>query len=168
MGYREHQEASAGRPVSCAVITVSDTRTVETDTSGAYIQQALQKHGHRVVHYEIIPDEPEIIRDRLERLTGQEEPQAILFTGGTGISKRDTTYDVVAAFLEKTLPGFGEIFRYLSYLEIGSGAIMSRATAGVARNTVIFSIPGSRNAVELAMNKLILNELSHLVWEVAR
>ena len=100
--------------------------------------------------------------------TGKEEPQALIFTGGTGIGKRDTTFDIVSVFLEKTLPGFGEIFRYLSYEEIGSGSIMSRATAGVARNTIVFSIPGSRNAVGLAMEKLILKELPHLVWEVAR
>jgi molybdenum cofactor biosynthesis protein B len=168
MGYETHQEASGGRPVSCAVITVSDSRTVETDTSGTFITEALRQAGHSVCAYEIIRDEPTDIRSRLEALSADDECHAIVFNGGTGISKRDTTFDIVSAFLDKTLPGFGEIFRYLSYEEIGSGAIMSRATAGVAQGTIVFSIPGSTNAVRLATQKLILPELSHLVWEVAR
>ena len=168
MGYTEHKEASAGRVVACAVITVSDTRTEATDKSGAYLRETLEANGHKVVHYEILKDEPDQIRDCLDRLLGHDEPHAVIFTGGTGIAKRDTTFDIVSATLEKELPGFGEIFRYLSYEEIGAGAIMSRATAGVAKNTIVFSIPGSRNAVGLAMEKLILHELAHLVWEVAR
>jgi molybdenum cofactor biosynthesis protein B len=168
MGYTEHKEASEGRVVACAVITVSDTRTEATDTSGAYLRETLEAHGHKVVHYEILKDEPDQIRDCLDRVLGHDEPHAVIFTGGTGIAKRDTTFDIVSASLDKTLPGFGEIFRYLSYEEIGAGAIMSRATAGVAKNTIVFSIPGSRNAVRLATEKLILKELSHLVWEVAR
>jgi len=168
MGYTEHKEASEGRVVACAVITVSDTRTEATDTSGAYLRETLEANGHKVVHYEILKDEPDQIRDCLDRVLGHDEPHAVIFTGGTGIAKRDTTFDIVSASLDKTLPGFGEIFRYLSYEEIGAGAIMSRATAGVAKNTIVFSIPGSRNAVGLATEKLILKELSHLVWEVAR
>lgn len=168
MSYEQHQEEAAGRPVACAVVTVSDTRTPETDVSGAFIMDALKEAGHSVAGYAVIKDEPDQIQAALERWTGKEEPQAVIFTGGTGIGKRDTTFDIVSVFLEKTLPGFGEIFRYLSYEEIGSGAIMSRATAGVARNTIVFSIPGSRNAVGLAMEALILKELPHLVWEVAR
>ena len=171
MGYQSHKEASEKTPVSAVVITVSDTRTVETDTSGAHIKQALIENGHKVFDYRIVKDEPDQILDCLQRYTGKsgtEEPHAIIFSGGTGVAKRDTTIDIVQSFLEKELPGFGEIFRYLSYEEIGAGAIMSRATAGVARNTIIFSIPGSRNAVGLAMDKLILKEISHLVWEVAR
>jgi molybdenum cofactor biosynthesis protein B len=168
MAYRAHQEASAGLPVACAVVTVSDTRTPDTDVSGGFIRDALERSGHRVFWYGIVQDEPADIGALLGRLAGDEQCHAIIFNGGTGISKRDTTFDVVARFLDKTLPGFGELFRYLSYGQVGSGAIMSRATAGVAGNTVVFSIPGSPNAVELAMEKLILPELSHLVWEVAR
>lgn len=168
MGYQQHKELSAHQPVSAAVITVSDTRTEETDISGKHILAQLREHGHTVHHYAIVKDEPAQIRGILESLTGIEECHAVIFNGGTGIAKRDTTFDVVSGFLEKTLPGFGEIFRFLSYQSIGSGAIMSRATAGVARKTIVFSIPGSPNAVELAMEKLILPEISHLVWEVAR
>ena len=168
MGYTEHKEASEGRIVACAVVTVSDTRTEATDKSGAYLRETLAANGHKVVHYEILKDEPDQIQDCLDRILGHDEPHAVIFTGGTGIAKRDTTFDIVSATLEKELPGFGEIFRYLSYEEIGAGAIMSRATAGVAKNTIVFSIPGSRNAVGLATEKLILKELSHLVWEVAR
>lgn len=168
MGYQAHKEASENLPVRCAVVTVSDTRTRETDVSGKYIREALEAHGHTVYDYQIVKDEPEEIRAVLERYFTALECDAVIFNGGTGIAKRDTTFDVVSAALEKTLPGFGEIFRFLSYQVIGSGAIMSRATAGVARGTVVFSIPGSPNAVELAMTKLILPEISHLVWEVAR
>ena len=168
MSYAQHQKEAENQPVACAVITASDTRTVETDAGGAYIQEALRGAGHAVAGYQIIKDEPAQVQEALDRWTGKDEPQAVIFTGGTGIGKRDTTVDIVSRFLEKTLPGFGEIFRYLSYEEIGSGAIMSRAVAGVARNTIVFSIPGSVNAVQLAMNKLILKEISHLVWEVAR
>ncbi len=168
MGYTEHKEASEGRIVACAVVTVSDTRTEATDKSGAYLRETLEANGHKVVHYEILKDEPDQIRDCLDRLLGHDEPHAVICTGGTGIAKRDTTFDIVSAALDKTLPGFGEIFRYLSYEEIGAGAIMSRATAGVAKDTIVFSIPGSRNAVGMAMEKLILPELAHLVWEIAR
>ena len=168
MGYQSHKEAAGDRPVSCAVVTVSDTRTMETDKSGALIVEALGNAGHRVYRHVIVKDEPDQIRQQLVELSEADACHAVVFNGGTGISKRDTTFDIVSAFLEKTLPGFGEIFRYLSYEEIGSGAIMSRATAGVAHGTIVFSIPGSTNAVGLAVNKLILPELSHLVWEVAR
>jgi molybdenum cofactor biosynthesis protein B len=168
MGYQAHKKASGNQPVRCAVVTVSDTRTPETDVSGKFIRDALEANGHTVHDYCIVKDEPDQIRATLDRYYAAEDCHAVIFNGGTGIAKRDTTFDVVSAALEKTLPGFGEIFRFLSYESIGSGAIMSRATAGVARGTVVFSIPGSPNAVELAMTKLILAEISHLVWEVAR
>ena len=168
MGYQAHKKASEGRPVRCAVVTVSDTRTPETDVSGKSIRDSLEANGHTVYDYRIVKDEPDQIRAILDRYYDTEDCHAVIFNGGTGIAKRDTTFDVVSAALEKTLPGFGEIFRFLSYESIGSGAIMSRATAGVVRGTVVFSIPGSPNAVELAMTKLILAEISHLVWEVAR
>jgi molybdenum cofactor biosynthesis protein B len=152
--------------VNCAVITVSDTRTLETDRSGQKIQQLLQNAGHQISTYTIIKDEPVAIQELLEYLEHQFALEAIIFSGGTGIAPRDTTYDVVSNWLTKTIPGFGEIFRYLSYQEIGSRAIASRAVAGVRNQKLVFSLPGSTNAVELAMEKLILPELNHLIKQV--
>lgn len=150
-----------GRPVRCAVITVSDSRTVASDRSGQIIQALLAEAGQQVYDYRIVPDEPDQIISLCRTLTGQVD--CIILTGGTGIAPRDTTYDAVAALLEKTLPGFGEIFRQLSFAEIGSRAMASRAVAGVFGSTLIFSLPGSSKAVTLAMEALILPELPHLV-----
>lgn len=153
----------------CAVITVSDTRTPETDTSGQIIQQKLQENGHQIVSYHLIQDEPLAIRDQLLQLVQLDRHpslDAIIINGGTGIAPRDTTYDAIATLLEKTLPGFGELFRVLSYPEIGSRAMASRAIAGIYHHTLIFSLPGSSNAVKLAMDKLILPELIHLVSQL--
>ena len=166
MAYETHQSLSRNTPVRCAVITVSDTRTLETDTSGAAMQNFLTDAGHDIASYRIVPDEPEMICDLLDELAGNIE--AILLNGGTGISKRDNTFEAISSRLEKTLPGFGELFRMLSYEEIGAGAMLSRATAGLYRGTLVFSTPGSTNAVNLAMSKLIVPELQHLVWEVVR
>ncbi len=152
--------------VNCAVITVSDTRTIETDKSGQRIQQLLVESGHRVGAYTILKDEPEDIRAHLTKLTQQADLDALICNGGTGIAPRDTTYDAIEGLLEKTLPGFGELFRWLSYQEIGSRAIASRATAGVYRSKLVFSLPGSTNAVSLAMEKLILPELRHLIRQI--
>lgn len=152
--------------VKCAVITVSDTRTIETDKSGRLIQQLLSNAAHQIVTYSIVKDEPEDIRNWLIELDKNPEIEAIIFNGGTGIAPRDTTYDVVSSWLTKTIPGFGEIFRYLSYQEIGSRAIASRAVAGVTNQKLIFSLPGSSNAVKLALTQLILPELNHLVRQV--
>ncbi|NJK54727.1 MAG: MogA/MoaB family molybdenum cofactor biosynthesis protein [Pleurocapsa sp. SU_5_0] len=152
--------------VNCAVITVSDTRTSESDRSGQIIQQLLQNAGHQISIYTIVKDEPVAIQELLEYLEHQFELEAIIFTGGTGIAPRDTTYDVVSNWLTKIIPGFGEIFRYLSYQKIGSRAIASRAVAGVKNQKVVFSLPGSANAVELAVSKLILPELNHLIKQV--
>jgi molybdopterin adenylyltransferase len=151
-------------PVSvvCAVITVSDTRSPAQDSSGQTIQSQLTAAGHQVAMYEIVPDEPLIIQAKLQQLSEQREVQAVIFNGGTGIAPRDTTYDAIQVLLDKELPGFGEIFRFLSYQEIGSRAIASRATAGIYRNLIVFSLPGSTNAVTLGMEKLILPELVHL------
>lgn len=162
---------SGHRQVHCAIITVSDTRTPETDRSGQLIQQLLVSSGHLVTAYSILKDEPELIRAELISLcelpqgSGQHRPdvEALIFHGGTGIAPRDTTYDAIAGLLQKTLPGFGEVFRWLSYQEIGSRAIASRAIAGVYKSKIIFSIPGSTKAVQLALEKLILPELVHLV-----
>lgn len=152
--------------VHCAVITVSDTRTLETDRSGQTIQQLLQGAGHQIGAYSLVKDEPMQIRSRLEDLTQRSNLDALIINGGTGIAPRDTTYDAIEAMLEKTLPGFGELFRYLSYQEIGSRAIASRAVAGVFRSKLIFSLPGSTNAVALAVERLILPELRHLVSQL--
>jgi molybdenum cofactor biosynthesis protein B len=150
------------------VITCSDTRTPETDTSGQLIQKLLKEHGHTIVTYHLVKDEPGQIQFRIVQGTANQAVQAIIINGGTGISRRDSTFDAVSKMLEKRLDGFGEIFRYLTYLEIGSPAIMSRATAGVIKGRVLFSIPGSENAVRLAMEKLILPELGHLVKELTK
>ena len=152
--------------VKCAIITVSDTRTPETDKSGQIIKQLLLDAQHQISFYSIVKDEPKEIQDLLTYCDEQLELSAIIFNGGTGIAPRDTTYDVISNWLDKTIPGFGEIFRYLSYQEIGSRAIASRAVAGVKNQKLIFSLPGSSNAVKLAMKQLILPELNHLVKQV--
>jgi molybdenum cofactor biosynthesis protein B len=152
--------------VRCAVMTVSDTRTIDTDKSGQRIQQLLKEAGHHIGAYAILKDEPDQIRSRLINLVQDSELDALIFNGGTGIAPRDTTYDVLESLLEKPIPGFGELFRWLSYQEIGSRAISSRATAGVFRDRLVFSLPGSTNAVTLAMEALILPELRHLVSQI--
>ena len=157
-----HADPLAQSVVTCAVITVSDTRTSNTDKSGALMQSCLTAAGHQIAHYQIVRDEPEQIGGIVQGLAARSEIQVILLSGGTGIAPRDTTYDAIAQLLEKELPGFGEIFRQLSYAEIGSRAIASRAVAGVCANTLIFSLPGSSKAVDLAMKSLILPELVHL------
>jgi molybdenum cofactor biosynthesis protein B len=149
--------------INCAVITVSDTRTEETDRSGQIIQQLLISAAHQIAAYVIIKDEPTQIKSLLEQLGDRRDVDVLIFNGGTGIAPRDTTFDAISNLLEKTLPGFGEIFRYLSYQEIGSRAIASRAVAGIYQQKLIFSLPGSSNAVKLALEKLILPELNHLV-----
>jgi molybdenum cofactor biosynthesis protein B len=152
--------------VLCAVMTISDTRTVDSDRSGQIIQQFLRQEGHVVTAYCLLKDEPDQIIAQVQQFSQQHDVEAILLNGGTGIAPRDTTYDALESILEKTLPGFGEIFRWLSYQEIGSRAIASRAIAGVYQETFIFSVPGSSNAVTLAMQKLILPELRHLVRQL--
>jgi molybdenum cofactor biosynthesis protein B len=152
--------------VHCAVITVSDTRTLETDRSGQLIWQLLHDQGHIVAAYTLVKDEPNQIQAYLTDWSKRQDLQVMILNGGTGIAPRDTTYDAIAALLEKTLPGFGELFRWLSYQEIGSRAIASRAVAGTFRNKLIFALPGSSKAVSLAMEKLILPELRHLVSQL--
>lgn len=150
------------------VITCSDTRTPETDTSGQLIQKLLKEQGHNIAAYHLVKDEPAQITARITEGIANEAVQAIIVNGGTGISRRDSTFEAVDAMLEKRLDGFGEVFRYLTYQEIGSPAIMSRATAGIIKGRVLFSTPGSENAVRLAMEKLILPELGHLVKELTK
>lgn len=159
---------SPGMIVNCAVITVSDTRSKETDKSGQRIKQLLQDASHTVGFYTILKDEPVQIRSQMELLGKRSDLEALVFNGGTGIAPRDTTYDAIESLLEKTLPGFGELFRWLSYQEIGSRAIASRAIAGVYQGKLVFSLPGSTNAVQLAVQKLILPELAHLVSQLRK
>ena len=149
--------------VNCAVITVSDTRTPETDRSGQLIQQYLQEQGHAIAAYRILKDEPAQIQALLQDLSSRPDLDALILNGGTGIAPRDTTYDAIEGLLEKQLPGFGELFRAASFQEIGSRAIASRACAGVYQSKLIFSIPGSTGAVKLALEQLILPELVHLL-----
>jgi molybdopterin adenylyltransferase len=164
---QEHRE-QAPESVNCAVITVSDTRTEETDKSGQIIKEYLTNAGHRIIDYRIIPDEPDRIGPLLDEIASRQDSDAIIFNGGTGIAQRDTTFDVVDAMLEKRLDGFGELFRMLSWDEIGPAAMLSRATAGVYKNTLVFLTPGSSNAVRLAMDKLIAPEVAHMVFEVRK
>jgi molybdenum cofactor biosynthesis protein B len=160
-----HQNQARDLRLRCAIITCSDTRTGENDTSGAYIRQVLEEAGYTIAAYEIVRDEPNLI-EKLLRTYVADEVNVVLLNGGTGISRRDSTYDTVSAMLDKTLPGFGEIFRVLSFEEIGPASMLSRATAGVIARTLVFSMPGSTGAVRLAMDRLIAPDLKHLVWEI--
>ena len=163
-----HKSRAAERgPLGVAVVTVSDSRTPETDTNGNYLKECIEEAGHRVAGYRLIRDEPVEVAAALEASTG-EDVQVVIFNGGTGISRRDRTFDVLDRKLEKPLPGFGELFRMLSYDQVGSAAMMSRATAGVYRATVVISTPGSPAAVKLAWEKLIAPEISHMGWELTR
>lgn len=163
----EHR-ADAPTALNLAVLTVSDTRTVETDTSGASIVTMAEAVGHRVVDRAIVPDEPERMTPILRGFADRGDVHAILITGGTGISRRDQTFETVSALLTKPLPGYGELFRMLSYAEIGPATILSRAVGGLFGEVVVLVMPGSRAAVELAMGKIILPELPHLVREARR
>jgi molybdenum cofactor biosynthesis protein B len=163
--HRQHAAAQGSVPI--AIVTVSDSRTPETDTSGKLIRSLAEAAGHVVVDYRLVKDEPEQVRQALEDFAAG-GARLIIFNGGTGISQRDRTYDVISKMLEKTLPGFGELFRMLSYEQVGAAAMLSRATAGVYRSRVVFSTPGSPDAVRLAMEKLILPEIQHLAWELIR
>jgi len=165
MNYKPHPDKE-GVALNCAVITISDTRDEETDKSGQLIQQLLIDSGHKIAAYRIVKDEPEAIKNQIEQLAIEVPLDLYIFNGGTGIAPRDTTYDAISELLEKTLPGFGEIFRHLSFQDIGSRAIASRAIAGVYQNKLVFSLPGSSNAVKLAMEKIILPEIVHLVKQL--
>ncbi len=168
MGAEDHRKKAGKGAVRLAIVTVSDTRTPETDQNRQYIEERMAELGHAVVAYRLIKDEPDQVATVIEELAAMPEVQLVLFNGGTGISPRDTTYDVVSRYLEKTMPGFGELFRMLSYQEVGAAAMFSRATAGVYQGTLVFSIPGSPNAVQVALEKLIIPEINHLAWEISR
>lgn len=165
--HQQHQ-AQAPPSVRCAVITVSDTRTLDNDTGGQSVVVALTAAGHTINVREIIPDDPERMRPLLESLRNRDDLDAILLTGGTGITSRDQTYETVSALLDKPLPGYGEVFRMLSFQEIGPAAILSRAVGGLLGRKVLLTMPGSPAAVRLAMDKIIVPELGHLVREARR
>lgn len=165
---QQHREIAAEEgPVSVAIVTVSDSRTPETDTNAAFFREQLEADGNSVTAYQIIKDEPDQVSDVLDKMA-ETDAQVIIFNGGTGIAPRDTTFDVLNRKLEKILPGFGELFRMFSYDQVGAAAMLSRATAGVYRGKVVVSTPGSNAAVRLAWDKLIGPELQHLAWEVGR
>jgi molybdenum cofactor biosynthesis protein B len=163
-----HHRKSAPARVPTAVVTVSDTRTLDTDTGGARVAELLGAAGHPVVVREIAKDEPAEISALLSALLTRDDVGAVILTGGTGVAPRDITPDTVEPLLDRVVPGFGELFRALSYEQIGSAALLSRALAGLASGRVVFVLPGSRGAVELAMEKLVLPELGHLAGEAVK
>jgi len=167
MSEREHK-AQAPTSVGCFVLTVSDTRTEATDTSGRAIVELLGAAGHTLVGRAIVKDEAELVRDTIARQLANPEVQAIITTGGTGITSRDRTYEAVTALLQTRLDGFGELFRMLSYEQIGSAAIMSRACAGLSAGRIVVCLPGSEKAVRLAMERLLIPELGHLVQQASK
>ncbi|HMD35457.1 MAG TPA: molybdenum cofactor biosynthesis protein B [Vicinamibacterales bacterium] len=167
MSHVEHRR-QAPASVGCFVLTVSDTRTAATDGGGDAIAALLEAAGHRVTGRAIVKDDPALVRDAVTRQLANADVQAIITTGGTGITSRDTTYEAISALLQKKLDGFGEIFRMLSYQDIGSAAIMSRACAGLAAGRIVITLPGSEKAVRLACEKLIVPELAHMVQQASK
>ena len=165
--HEEHQQQGP-QSIRCAVITVSDTRSLETDTGGQTVIHHLTAAGHKIAAREIIPDDPARMQPLLLSLQARDDIDAILMTGGTGISSRDQTYETVTALLDKPLPGYGELFRLLSYQEIGSAAILSRAVGGLLGRKVLLTMPGSPAAVRLAMEKIIIPQIPHLLREAKR
>ena len=161
-------KASAPRSVGCFVLTISDSKTPETDTSGALIRELVTAAGHRVTGHAIVKDEPEQVAAVIRSGCAAPSVEAFILTGGTGITSRDSTYEAIEALLDKRLSGFGELFRMLSYEEVGAAAMLSRAQGGVVQGRVLFSLPGSPNACRLALEKLIIPELPHLLREVRR
>jgi molybdenum cofactor biosynthesis protein B len=164
--HAHHRAAPSAVPT--AVVTVSDTRDLEADTGGALVVERLEAAGHPVASREIVRDEPSAIEAALRGVLDHPEARAVIFTGGTGVAPRDVTPETVEPLLERVVPGFGELFRMLSYEDIGSAALLSRALAGIVRGRVVFVIPGSRGAVGLAMERLILPELGHLAAEAVK
>jgi molybdenum cofactor biosynthesis protein B len=166
--HRHHHRRAATSEVPCWVITVSDTRTAESDTGGALLVELLEAGGHPVAGREVVRDEPAAIAAALDAALSRDGVSAVLLTGGTGVAPRDLTPESVAPRLEREIPGFGELFRALSYEEIGSAALLSRALAGIAAGRVVFVLPGSRGAIRLALEKLVLPELGHLAAEAVK
>jgi molybdopterin adenylyltransferase len=167
VGTDAHRAAAAAQgPIPVGIVTVSDSRTADTDTNGQWLHGRIEDAGNVVSGYRVVRDEPEEVRAAVDALVA--DARVVLVNGGTGISRRDTTYDTLAGMLEKTLPGFGELFRLLSFEQVGAAAMLSRATAGTYRGAVVVSTPGSPKAVQLAWERLIEPELAHLAWELGR
>ena len=164
---REHK-ASAPTSASCFVLTVSDTKTEATDTSGALIRDLLTDAGHHVTASAIVRDEPAEVTRIVRDACSNPAVQVVILTGGTGITSRDSTFEAIEALMDKRLPGFGELFRMLSYAEVGAAAMLSRAQMGICARRIVVSLPGSPNACRLALDKLIIPELPHLLREVSR
>lgn len=163
----EHR-ATAPEAVRCAIATISDTRTIDTDTGGKLLYDLLAQAGFEIAQREIVRDDPAAIRALLERWRDNPAIDAVLLTGGTGLSSRDQTFETVTSLITKSLPGYGELFRWLSYQEIGAAAMLSRAVGGLMGRTVVMSMPGSPAAVRLAVERLIAPELRHVVREARR
>ena len=168
MSYDQHIRSAKDIVARCAVITLSDTRTPETDTSGQLIQKLLTDAGHNVTEYRLIKDDRATLASLLLELATDPDIDALLTNGGTGIASRDQTIHVVEKMIDQPLPGFGELFRMLSWQQVGAGAMLSRATAGITRGKPIFAMPGSSKAVELAMRQLILPQLRHILHELRK
>jgi molybdenum cofactor biosynthesis protein B len=167
MSVAEHRAQSPAR-VACFVLTVSDTRTLATETSGRVIAELLEGAGHTVTERLVVRDDPGEVTRAVQDALGRKDARVIITTGGTGIARRDSTYEAVTALFDKRLDGFGELFRMLSFQAIGSAAMLSRASAGVAAGCAIFMLPGSEHAVRLAMERLIVPELGHIVRELTK
>lgn len=168
MSAPDQHRAYSPESVAVSVLTVSDSRTLDDDTSGQLIEEGLRAAGHKVASREIVPDEPDAIRAAVARSIETPEVDCVLISGGTGVAPRDSTVEAVTPLLRKVLPGFGELFRMLSFEEIGPAAMLSRAMAGTAGRTVIFLMPGSRGGVKTALERLILPELTHIVGQLRR
>jgi len=167
VSHHAHQ-TKATAPVRCFVLTVSDTRTEETDTSGKLARERLAAAGHTLTGYRIVKDEPAEVAELVQAIGRERLADAVILSGGTGISRRDSTYEAIAGLLDKRLDGFGELFRMLSHQQVGSAAMLSRAIGGVVGQTVVFALPGSTAAVELGLSQLIIPELGHLVGELSK
>jgi molybdenum cofactor biosynthesis protein B len=168
MSHTQHQQSAKDITARCAVITLSDTRTRDSDTSGQIIQALLTTAGHHVAHYDLIKDDPAELEPLLLKLAMDADVDALLTNGGTGIARRDQTIAVVEKMIDQPLPGFGELFRMLSWQQVGAAAMLSRATAGLTRGKAIFAMPGSSKAVELAMTQLILPQIRHILYELRK
>lgn len=167
MGYHDHKH-TAPKKVNCAVVIISGSRTEQNDESGKLIMQTLKDNGHQVTSYDILRNDADAIRRKLDELLDDGSLQVIITSGGTGASRMDLTIETISPVLDKKLDGFGELFRFLTYQEIGTGSILSRAMAGVVRGKVIICLPGSTTAVKLAVEQIILPEIGHLVREASR
>lgn len=169
MAHDEHEHAAESLgSLRCGVMTVTDSRTEASDESGALMKELLTNAGHRVVRYILLPNEEELVRSEVSGWLDSGDLDAVLITGGTGLSSRDRSIEAVRPLLDKELPGFGELFRSLSFGEIGPAAMMSRATCGIARGRIVVSLPGSKAAVRLAFERLLLPQLRHLVQQARK